>query len=201
MPYVPKRQFGRTAVGINGSVNMGFLTFLIRNKDMGIQFLKDVGLIHNKVPCNICGQDMTWRAIPTTRDGFRLQCRRKVAEAKCSQSKAFRHGSWFQQSSHRPGGTVLHIRNRAPRTSPPNPVPKRSRTGACSTERQCRCIWRDALKRPAVVTRPSKLTRACSVSENTIGGTLLRASGCSVVSNVSLAEHFLFQYLTEPLTP
>jgi hypothetical protein len=30
---------------------------------------------------------------------------------------------------------------------------------------------------------------------------LLRASGCLAVWNVSLAEHFLFQYRTEPLTP
>jgi hypothetical protein len=79
-------------------------------------------------------------------------------------------------------------------------VPKRSRTGVCSAEKQCWCRWRVALKRSAVLTRPSRLTRACSVGENTIGDTLLRASGCSAVSNVSLAEHFLCQYRTEPDT-
>ena len=78
-------------------MNAGFLTFLFNDKDLGIQFLKDVGLIRSKVPCNTCGHDMTWCADPTTTDGFRWRCRRKVAEAKFSQSKASRHGSWFQQ--------------------------------------------------------------------------------------------------------
>ena len=89
---------GHSVVGINGCVNAGFLIFLFSDKDMGIQFLKDVGLIRSKVPCNTCGRDMTWCADSTTSDGFRWRCRRKVAGAKCSQSKAIRHGSWFQQS-------------------------------------------------------------------------------------------------------
>jgi hypothetical protein len=121
MPHVNKRSYGHSAVGINGCVNMVFLTFLFSNKDLGIQFLKDVGLIRRKVPCNTCGSDMAWCADPTTTDGFRWRCRRKVAGAKCSQSKAIRHGPWFQQSSHLPGGIVPHLRHRAPRTSPPNP--------------------------------------------------------------------------------
>jgi len=98
MPFVPKRSYGHSVVGINGCVNAGFLIFLFSDKDMGIQFLKDVGLIRSKVPCNTCGRDMTWCADSTTSDGFRWRCRRKVAGAKCSQSKAIRHGSWFQQS-------------------------------------------------------------------------------------------------------
>jgi len=65
---------------------------------------------------------MTWCADPTTTNGFRWGCPRKVAEAKCSQSKAIRHGSWFQQSPHLPGGTVPYIRHRAWRTCPPNPT-------------------------------------------------------------------------------
>ena len=52
-------------VGINGCVNVGFLIFLFRDKDLGIQFLKDAGLIRSKVPCNTCGRDMTWCADPT----------------------------------------------------------------------------------------------------------------------------------------
>jgi hypothetical protein len=83
---------------INGGVNMVFLTFLISDKDLGIQFLKDVGLIRSKVTCNTCGRDMTWCADPTTTDGFRWRCRRKVVEAKCSKPKAIKRGSWFQHS-------------------------------------------------------------------------------------------------------
>jgi len=46
-----------------------------------------------------------------------------------------------------------------------------------------------------------ELTKASSVGESTIGDTLLRVSGCLVVLNESPAEHFLFPYRTEPLTP
>jgi len=74
MPYVPKRSHGHSAVGINGSANLSFLTFLFSDKDLGIQFLKDVGLICSKVPCNTCGRDMTWCADPTTKIGFRWRC-------------------------------------------------------------------------------------------------------------------------------
>jgi len=71
MPFVPKRSYGHSAVGINGSVNAGFLTFLFSDRDLGIQFLKDAGLIGSKVPYNTCGRDMTWCADPTTTNGFR----------------------------------------------------------------------------------------------------------------------------------
>ena len=98
-PYVPIRSYGHSALGINGNVNRAFLTFPFSNKDVGIQFLKDVSLIHSKVPCNACGREMKWCADPTSKDGFRWRCRRKVAEAKCSQSQGIRHGSWFQQSN------------------------------------------------------------------------------------------------------
>ena len=74
MPYVPKRSYGHSALGINGVVNMVFLTFLFSDKDLGIQFLKDVGLIRNKVTCNTCGRDTTWCCDPTTTDGFRWRC-------------------------------------------------------------------------------------------------------------------------------
>jgi len=95
MPYAPKRSYVLSALEINGGVNVVFLTFLFSDKDLGIQFLKDVGLIRIKVACNTCGRDITWCTDPTTADGFRWRFRRKVAEAKCSQSKAIRHGSWF----------------------------------------------------------------------------------------------------------
>ena len=53
MSYMPKGSYGLSAVGINGYVNMVFLAFLFSDKDLGIQFLKDVSLIRSKVPCNI----------------------------------------------------------------------------------------------------------------------------------------------------
>jgi hypothetical protein len=55
MPYMPTRSYRHSAVGINGSVNLSFLLFLFSDKDLRIQFLKDVGLIRSKVPYNTCG--------------------------------------------------------------------------------------------------------------------------------------------------
>jgi hypothetical protein len=43
---------------------MVFLTFLLSDKDLGTQFLNDMGLIRSKVPCKTCGH-MTWYADPT----------------------------------------------------------------------------------------------------------------------------------------
>jgi len=68
---VPKRSYGHSTLGINDGVNVVFLTFLFSDKDLGIKFLTDVGLIRSKVTCNTCGRDMTWCADPTTTDGFR----------------------------------------------------------------------------------------------------------------------------------
>jgi hypothetical protein len=99
MPHMPKPSYGHSAVGINGSVNTVFLTFLFCDLQLGIQFIKDVGLLRSNVSCDTCGRDMGWYADSSTRDGFRWRCIRKVAGAKCSLSKAIRHGSWFQQSN------------------------------------------------------------------------------------------------------
>jgi hypothetical protein len=49
-PYVPKRSY---ALAINESVNLSILKFLFSEKDLGIQYLKDVGPICSKVPCNV----------------------------------------------------------------------------------------------------------------------------------------------------
>jgi hypothetical protein len=66
--------------------------------DLGIQFLKDVGLIRSKVTCNTCGRDMTWCADPKRKDGFRWRCCRKSV-AVCSESKSIKHALWFQHSN------------------------------------------------------------------------------------------------------
>jgi hypothetical protein len=52
MPYVPAKTCGRAALGKDGFANELFLTFLFSDKEVGAQFLKDVGLLRSKVTCN-----------------------------------------------------------------------------------------------------------------------------------------------------
>ena len=98
MPFVPRSSFGRSFLGKDGDVNKVFLTYLFIDMDLGIQFLKDVGLIRSKVTCNTYGRDMTWCADPKRKDGFRWRCRRKSV-AVCSESKSMKHASWFQHNN------------------------------------------------------------------------------------------------------
>jgi len=65
MPYVPQTSFRRYSLGYCGDANKLFLTFLLSDHAIGLQFVKDVGLIRSKVQCNSCGRDMTWHADPT----------------------------------------------------------------------------------------------------------------------------------------
>jgi hypothetical protein len=64
MPCVPTSSFGREMLGKDCDVNKLFLTYLFSDRDLGIQFLKDVGLVRSKVTCNTCGRDMAWFADP-----------------------------------------------------------------------------------------------------------------------------------------
>jgi len=97
MPYEPKTSYGRVSLVDDDEVNKLFLMFLFSDTDLGIQFLKDVGLFRSKVPCNTWGRDLTWCAEPKPKDSFRFRCRRKAA-VECSETKSIRHVSWFQQS-------------------------------------------------------------------------------------------------------
>jgi hypothetical protein len=44
MPYVATTSYGRIALGDDGDANKLFLTYLFGDKQVGLQFLKDVGL-------------------------------------------------------------------------------------------------------------------------------------------------------------
>jgi hypothetical protein len=68
MPCVPKTSIRRDLLGFPGDANKLFLTLFIELA-IGVQFLKDVGLIRGKMQCNSCGRDMTWYADPSVIDG------------------------------------------------------------------------------------------------------------------------------------
>ena len=53
-PYFPSTTFGRATLGANGVVNKLFLAFLFSDLDVGVQFLKDVGLIKSCMVCCKC---------------------------------------------------------------------------------------------------------------------------------------------------
>jgi len=78
MPYVPKSSYGRASLGDDGEANKLFLVFLFSDTDLGIHFLKDVGLLRSKVPRNTCGRDMTRCVEPKRKDGFRWRSRRSL---------------------------------------------------------------------------------------------------------------------------
>jgi hypothetical protein len=59
MSFAPRSSFGREGLGTDGDANESFLTYLFIDMNLGIQFLKDVGLIRHEVTCNTCGRDMT----------------------------------------------------------------------------------------------------------------------------------------------
>jgi hypothetical protein len=58
-PNIPYT-YGRAVLGKNGVANKMFLSFLCSNREVGVQFLKDVGFLLSKVVCNTCNCDMAW---------------------------------------------------------------------------------------------------------------------------------------------
>jgi hypothetical protein len=98
MPCVPPTTYGRATHGADGVANKLLLAFLFANNDVGVQFLRDVGLIRSTMVCHKCGLQMSWCVDANRNDGCRWRCRRIVSSSACSASTSIRHGSWFQQS-------------------------------------------------------------------------------------------------------
>jgi len=121
---------------------------------------------------------MTWCTVPKFKDGFRWRGRRRSAYV-CSASTPVRHGSGFSRI------TLLSRRLCSSHTtSCAAYVPSLSKEAHRFTSnttadwgplfRPYWCTWRAALKRSAVLTRPSRSTRASSVGANITGATLLK---------------------------
>ena len=72
-------EYGRDSLVYRGDAKKLFLTFLFCDRNIGIQFLKDVGLIRSKMLCNCCGRDMTCYQYSSKADGFRWRRRRMIA--------------------------------------------------------------------------------------------------------------------------
>jgi hypothetical protein len=50
--YIPKTSYQRDSLRYYSDENNNFITFLFSEEAIGIQFLKDAGLIRGKVQCN-----------------------------------------------------------------------------------------------------------------------------------------------------
>jgi hypothetical protein len=59
MSFAPRLSFECEGLRTDGDANKSFLTYLFIDMDLGIHFLKDLGMIRHKVKCNTCGRDMT----------------------------------------------------------------------------------------------------------------------------------------------
>lgn len=98
-PYVPSMTSMHTIRGTNGVANQLFIPFLFNDPDVGVQFLKDVGLIWSSTVCCKCGSQ-TSRCFDTDRrDGNWWWCGRITSGSSCSDSTSIRHSSWFQQNN------------------------------------------------------------------------------------------------------
>ena len=83
----PKLSHGRCMLCAGGGPNRMFLTCLITDMALAIQFMKDVGLIPSKVRCYTCDRDVTWYAQPDRSEGFRWRCRKRTGTgARCGGS-------------------------------------------------------------------------------------------------------------------
>lgn len=97
--FILSMPYGRVVFGQNGVANKLFLTFVFSNKEAGVQFLKDVGLLHIEVACNTRGCHTSWCADSKCTDSFRWRCCRRTSSSVCSISTSVWHDSWFQQSN------------------------------------------------------------------------------------------------------
>jgi hypothetical protein len=76
--YVPSTTFGRATLGADGVANKLFIAFLFSDPDVGVQLLKDMGLIQSSMVCCKCGSQMSWCVDTNRNDVYRWRCRRKT---------------------------------------------------------------------------------------------------------------------------
>ena len=98
-PYVSSATYGRTTMGPSGVPNKMFITFLFSDHDVGVQFLKFVGLYPSSMVCCKCGWQMTWCVDSIVKDGYRGRYMTAISASTCRVSTSVRHGTRFQQSN------------------------------------------------------------------------------------------------------
>jgi len=95
-PYVWSTTCGRGTLDANCVPNKLLLAFLLFVSYVGVDFLKNVGLIRSSTVCCKRWYQMSWCVNTHRKDGYRRGCR-TITSSACSASTSVRHGSWFQQ--------------------------------------------------------------------------------------------------------
>jgi len=87
---MPRFSYGRRMLQHDGGPNRYFLMYLFSEQSIAIEFLRDVGLLQNKMQCNTCGRDMAWSADSNLPKGFRWRCQMRIAGVRCNQSESIK---------------------------------------------------------------------------------------------------------------
>ena len=82
-PYVLVTTYGCPTPGTNSVPNKLFLVFLFSEHDVGVQFLKNVGLIPSTMVCCRCGSQMSWCVNKSVRDHYRRRCLWAISANTC----------------------------------------------------------------------------------------------------------------------
>ena len=74
-----------------------YIAFSWSNDAVGVQFLKDVGIIPSSRKCFKCGSQISWRVNFIVKDDYRWRYLRTISVSAYRALTSIRHGIWFQQ--------------------------------------------------------------------------------------------------------
>ena len=106
-------------LGANGVLNKLFIAFLFSDHDVGVQFLKDVGMIPSSIACCNFGSQLSWYLDSVVKVICRWRCLKAIFASACRASTSITYGTRFQQSNLKFMEVVLLTYNIVHRVSAP----------------------------------------------------------------------------------
>ena len=173
--YVPSTTYSWAILGATGALNNLFIAFMFSDQNVGVQFLKDVRLIPSSRICCKCGSPMSWfvdSSVKASADGDvwgsyllpHVMLQLQLCMLLCFSRVIWT--LWNLCSSRTTPFTAFLLTLSSKSISL---VLQQSLIGPNSVDRSCWTLCWAALRKSAVLTRPSKMTRASSVGTSTIG--------------------------------
>jgi hypothetical protein len=95
----PWRLNGRTSFETDGILTKVFLAYLFTDCNMGLQFLKDIGLLCSAMKCLNCDSEMNWWSSGEQTNHYIRRCKKHNENTRCMYSRSIRYGSWFCRSN------------------------------------------------------------------------------------------------------